>query len=61
MIQYQKLFNETGTRVVMDHSQSFSHLIIHVEEHLQEMVLKWDEEALYWTFNKIGDYPLKAN
>ena len=45
----------------MDHSQSFSHLIIHVEEHLQEMVLKWDEEALYWTFNKIGDYPLKAN
>jgi hypothetical protein len=34
--------------------ENFSHLSVYAEEKLGEMVLKWDEEAIFWIFQAIG-------
>jgi hypothetical protein len=58
VLYYQKIFN-TEYKKVMGYVTNMSHLSIHAEEHLEEMVLKWDEEALYWMFDEIGSFILR--
>jgi hypothetical protein len=55
VLYYQKLFN-SGYKVSMGNVSDFSHLSIHAEMELDEMVKlnKYPNEWFFWMFDEIG-------
>jgi len=54
---YQKMFSTEWQEGMKGFGpQNFFHLSVHAEISLDEMVLKWDEEALFWMFGEIGSF-----
>lgn len=57
---YQKMFGTTAVRS-MGTLMDVSHLSIHAEQALDEMIEKWDPTWIYWLLDEVGSFTLDAS